>query len=152
MTYKGKHINKPTLQMFIEYIQKMKMDISPKEVYEKFKSRNFKNANGKPVKRLEDVIAGFNSIKKYKIKKEVKHRDKHKFIPYDKQLQDNRWKEFREKILDIRGRKCEMCGGVHNLQVHHRKYINGLYAWEYSQDELIVLCRNCHKAEHLIVE
>lgn len=152
MMYKGKHITKPTLQMFIEYIQKMKMDISPKEVFEKFKSRNFKNANGKPVNRLEDVIAGFNGIKKYKIKKEVKQRDKHKFIPYEKQLQDNRWKKFREKILDIRGRKCEMCGSVHNLQVHHIKYIYGLYAWEYSQDELLVLCENCHKAEHLIVE
>lgn len=149
MTYKGEKINKPTLQMFIEYINKMKFDISPKEVYEKFKSRNFKNANGKPVKRLEDVIAGYNSIKKYKIKKEVK-QDKHKKIPYDLQLQDNRWYKFREKILNIRGRKCEMCGSEKNLQVHHIKYINGLYAWEYSQDEVIVLCRNCHKGEHLI--
>lgn len=35
-----------------------------------------------------------------------------------------------------------------NLQVHHKKYINGKMAWEYSWSDLITLCNACHKKEH----
>ena len=34
------------------------------------------------------------------------------------------------------------------LDVHHKSYIYGHKAWEYSDDNLLTLCRVCHKKEH----
>jgi 5-methylcytosine-specific restriction endonuclease McrA len=36
------------------------------------------------------------------------------------------------------------------LQVHHKKYIDGLMPWEYDNDTLESLCSTCHKKEHNI--
>lgn len=34
------------------------------------------------------------------------------------------------------------------LQVHHKKYIQGINVWENEDDDLITLCQNCHKQKH----
>ena len=34
------------------------------------------------------------------------------------------------------------------LQVHHKQYITGLYAWEYNKNDLITLCSECHLKVH----
>jgi len=86
--------------------------------------------------------------KRNKKKKKKKKKIYHPNIKYHKQLEDVRWKEYREKVLDIRGRQCEICGNKHYLQIHHLKYEQGIYAWEYSIDDVIVLCCKCHKAIH----
>ena len=71
-------------------------------------------------------------------------------LSYEEQLVDKRWKEFREKVLNHNGKKCENCGSVRNLQIHHPRYIEGHYAWEYGIDEVVVLCDKCHKLMHSI--
>lgn len=35
------------------------------------------------------------------------------------------------------------------LQVHHKKYIKGRMPWDYENEDLITLCKNCHKTIHL---
>ncbi|MEO7293246.1 MAG: HNH endonuclease [Ginsengibacter sp.] len=35
------------------------------------------------------------------------------------------------------------------MQVHHKRYINGREQWEYDDEDLITLCKNCHTNLHL---
>ena len=67
---------------------------------------------------------------------------------YDEFLQDPRWKTFRQFVFSVRGRKCERCQSSGNLQVHHIKYKEGLLPWEYTCNDVMVLCRGCHEKIH----
>lgn len=72
---------------------------------------------------------------------------------YKEDLDDERWKEKREKILKRDGYKCRWCGSIDELQVHHKyynKYPDGsrVKAWDYPDDALMVLCGDCHKKYH----
>ena len=72
---------------------------------------------------------------------------------YREDLNDERWKMKREKILKRDGYKCRWCGCIDDLQVHHKyynKYPDGsrVRAWDYPDDALIVLCRDCHEKCH----
>lgn len=58
------------------------------------------------------------------------------------------WRKKRKTILDDRNHQCENCTSKQNLQVHHKKYISGRRVWQYANDELQVLCANCHREEH----
>lgn len=69
-------------------------------------------------------------------------------MTYSEQLKDLRWLAFRKCVLSIRGARCELCGNTKTLQIHHPVYINGRKAWEYTCNEVVVLCRDCHKAVH----
>ena len=73
-----------------------------------------------------------------------------KDMPYKEQLQSVPWKKFRQLVFKKRGRACEMCGAKKNLQIHHPNYVYGRKAWEYSVDDVVVLCNNCHKKLHNI--
>lgn len=35
------------------------------------------------------------------------------------------------------------------MQVHHRKYIHGREAWDYSDEDLVTLCKRCHAKLHV---
>ena len=37
---------------------------------------------------------------------------------------------------------------IPDLNVHHKHYIKGKMAWEYSDNVLVTLCPTCHKSEH----
>jgi predicted transcriptional regulator len=67
---------------------------------------------------------------------------------YQDQLNSPEWKAKRKEILIRDGNKCKLCGSINNLQVHHLEYENGKFAWEYDNDKLITLCKNCHKKQH----
>lgn len=79
----------------------------------------------------------------------IKEIDSHKHKEYyNYLLKDKRWKEFRLKVMSVRGNKCECCGGTHILQIHHTFYINGKMPWEYDIKDMRVLCQNCHQKVH----
>lgn len=80
-------------------------------------------------------------------KKPSKNEDR-PFIPYKKQLLDERWLKRRKQVLACKGHKCEMCGATKYLQIHHKRYIKGKYAWEYKMKDYLVLCANCHEKTH----
>lgn len=59
------------------------------------------------------------------------------------------WQKKRLEILDKAEWCCQKCySSEDELHVHHRRYIKGRKVWEYSANELIVLCEQCHKETH----
>jgi len=57
-----------------------------------------------------------------------------------------RWKELREKRLQMDDQKCVRCGKAYQIQVHHRRYPA---AWGLEKiEDLVTLCDSCHKAIH----
>ena len=70
-------------------------------------------------------------------------------LTYTEQLASPHWQRKRLEILNERGFQCEECFSEDKqLHVHHRQYIRGRMAWEYDNDMLGVLCKDCHAAEH----
>jgi 5-methylcytosine-specific restriction endonuclease McrA len=70
---------------------------------------------------------------------------------YRKLLQDPKWKIKASFIRKRDNQTCCRCGlKKPRLQVHHKKYIDGLMPWEYENDLLESLCSTCHKKEHNI--
>lgn len=68
---------------------------------------------------------------------------------YIQQLKDPRWQRKRLEMLEGSSWSCDECGCVdRTLHVHHKQYIKGRLAWEYSNYELAVLCEECHESEH----
>ena len=96
------------------------------------------------LKGLENQI----KIESFEAKKKVVN--KREYTPYIEQLNDRRWEAFRKFVFVVRGKKCEICGGTHILQVHHPKYKGGRLAWEYTCNEVQVLCKECHEKVHNI--
>jgi 5-methylcytosine-specific restriction endonuclease McrA len=68
---------------------------------------------------------------------------------YQSLLADPRWQRRRLEVLERAGWRCTRCHNENKqLHVHHRQYIYGRMPWEYSDDELVVLCDDCHGLEH----
>ena len=66
---------------------------------------------------------------------------------YKNYLQDPRWLLRRNQILTRDKNTCQFCGAQDRvLHVHHKYYIEGLKPWEYDDDALISLCKNCHES------
>lgn len=70
-------------------------------------------------------------------------------VKYVDKLLDSRW---QKKRLEIMGRdmfECQKCKTNDNktLHVHHRHYINGREPWDYPNELLVTLCKDCHKSE-----
>ena len=63
---------------------------------------------------------------------------------YHKYLVSSAWKVKREKIISERG-YCSKCGKEKNLHVHHLTYKN---IFKEKNEDLIVLCKSCHRKEH----
>jgi len=58
-------------------------------------------------------------------------------------------KDYRllcEEVLKRDGWRCQMCGSLENLQVHHKKFRSRL--GDDSAENLITLCVDCHQATH----
>lgn len=68
-----------------------------------------------------------------------------KAMPYELYLQTDHWRHFREEALKFYQYKCQTCGKVKVLDVHHRNYD---HIGEETFNDVIVLCRTCHKKFH----
>jgi len=67
---------------------------------------------------------------------------------YWKKLSDRRWQRKRLEILERAGFECESCGDASNekqLHVHHTYYEKGMDPWEYPDESLLCVCKDCHK-------
>lgn len=74
-------------------------------------------------------------------------------ITYGQLLARKEWKEKRAKIMTRDNNCCCYCKSRHNLQVHHKYYLQypnheKVLPWEYKDDALITLCDKCHKRWH----
>ena len=76
-------------------------------------------------------------------------------MTYKDQLKTPEWKCKRDEIVSRDNHTCQLCESKVRLQVHHKEYIAGRFAWEYDNSYLITLCSKCHsnlhkkKKEHL---
>lgn len=68
---------------------------------------------------------------------------------YREQLKDPRWQALRLLVLERDGWRCTACKkSSKSLQVHHTKYIQGKPPFESPIEDLISLCKKCHRRQH----
>jgi 5-methylcytosine-specific restriction endonuclease McrA len=53
---------------------------------------------------------------------------------------------LRQQILHRDGWRCQSCGTMSNLEVHHREFRS--HSGDDSEENLITLCTACHAAVH----
>jgi len=59
------------------------------------------------------------------------------------------WQKKRLETLSAHGFACQRCDSTENtLHVHHKVYVKGRKVWDYTVDELVVMCDQCHKETH----
>ena len=64
---------------------------------------------------------------------------------YAEKLKDPRWQKKRLEIMRRDEFACTMCGDSESeLQVHHKEYHSNAQPWDYSDEDLCTLCRECH--------
>ncbi len=97
-------------------------------------------------KRLEKQLVTKKPVKK-KRKKRRKQKAKTKFqLKYYEYLQSEQWVQIRIEML-IKYPVCQRCGSEFDLQVHHKNYD---HIFNEEPGDLEVLCKRCHKSEHVI--
>ncbi len=67
---------------------------------------------------------------------------------YREKLQNPLWADFAKSMRNLRGNSCQLCRQRGVLQVHHWFYDFNREPWEYSPDEVAVLCEDCHHSFH----
>ena len=72
-------------------------------------------------------------------------------MPYRAFLRTKYWKMVRQIVLLVNP-SCVLCDSRHNLNVHHKRYSH--HGWEHLwlERDLIVLCQDCHKRHHHMIE
>jgi len=60
-------------------------------------------------------------------------------------LKSNHWNDLRTTALENANHRCCKCGCGGSLDVHHERYKS---IFNVTQDDLSVMCRKCHHAEH----
>ena len=157
LTNKG--VEPKTLEAAIDSYNSIAVQRATKKIAKKLGiTKHNKKVKKSELKALRNTIASGNKcfddmvkLESLDAKKDRQHKKTTKvFMPYDEQVHDARWKAFRTFVFAVRGKKCEMCGGTNILQIHHPKYKSGRLAWEYTCNEVIVVCSDCHKKIHNI--
>ena len=72
---------------------------------------------------------------------------------FSEQYRSPAWQKRRLERLDAAGWECGNCGDSESqLHVHHTRYVAGRKVWDYSDEELQVLCEACHSGAHALKE
>jgi 5-methylcytosine-specific restriction endonuclease McrA len=56
------------------------------------------------------------------------------------------YKKLRQQILRRDGWRCQSCGTMSNLEVHHKQFRS--HSGDDSEENLITLCFTCHASAH----
>lgn len=56
------------------------------------------------------------------------------------------YESLRQQVLRRDGWRCQFCGTMSNLEVHHREFRS--HSGADSQENLITLCAGCHSSLH----
>jgi 5-methylcytosine-specific restriction endonuclease McrA len=57
------------------------------------------------------------------------------------------YQSLRKQVLRRDGWRCQSCGAMCNLEVHHKTFRS--HQGEDSAQNLITLCKRCHARQHL---
>ena len=56
-------------------------------------------------------------------------------MDYNEQLKPPKWQRKRLEIMERDNFQCQCCFNKEKtLNVHHKEYINGLFAWQYENE------------------
>jgi len=66
-------------------------------------------------------------------------------MDYQSYLKTQHWAKRRAKALKQSRHHCQLCGANYDLHVHHNSYDR---LGNERDDDLVVLCRNCHSRFH----
>ena len=61
-------------------------------------------------------------------------------------LESDAYEELRQRVLRRDGWRCQWCGAMSNLEVHHKELRS--QAGDDSEPNLITLCTACHANVH----
>ncbi len=61
-------------------------------------------------------------------------------------LEANTYDDVRQAVLRRDHWKCQLCGAMTNLEVHHEQFRS--HSGDDTQENLITLCAGCHKQLH----
>jgi 5-methylcytosine-specific restriction endonuclease McrA len=61
-------------------------------------------------------------------------------------LDPGAYEELRQQILRRDGWRCQLCGALSNLEVHHKEFRS--QSGDDSEENLITLCAECHGRIH----
>jgi 5-methylcytosine-specific restriction endonuclease McrA len=61
-------------------------------------------------------------------------------------LETDVYEQLRNQILRRDGWRCQSCGTMSNLEVHHRDFRS--HSGKDSEENLITLCNGCHTRIH----
>ncbi len=56
------------------------------------------------------------------------------------------YEQLRHQVLCRDGWRCQSCGTMSNLEVHHREFRS--HSGDDSEENLITLCSDCHRRNH----
>lgn len=70
---------------------------------------------------------------------------RHKKVKYGEYLQSEDWQEIRGVRLWVDGNKCQSCGSIKHLHVHHLTYKR---LGHEEIEDLVTVCKDCHKELH----
>ena len=56
------------------------------------------------------------------------------------------YEQLRNQVLGRDGWRCQACGSMSNLEVHHKELRS--HSGDDSEENLITLCSTCHSAAH----
>ena len=62
------------------------------------------------------------------------------------QLDPVAYESLRRQVLRRDGWRCQSCGTMTNLEVHHQQFRS--HSGEDSEENLITLCSTCHRTVH----
>lgn len=62
-------------------------------------------------------------------------------------LKSRQWPKVRREALRRDGWRCQHCGWVRGLEVHHLRPVREAPELAFSLDNLLTLCRRCHTDE-----
>jgi 5-methylcytosine-specific restriction endonuclease McrA len=61
-------------------------------------------------------------------------------------LDPDLYDQLRNQVLRRDGWRCQACGSMSNLEVHHKEFRS--HAGDDSEQNLVTLCTTCHAALH----
>jgi 5-methylcytosine-specific restriction endonuclease McrA len=61
-------------------------------------------------------------------------------------LEPDAYEQLRKQVLRRDGWRCQSCGSMSNLEVHHKDFRS--HSGNDSKENLITLCNACHAAVH----
>lgn len=70
-------------------------------------------------------------------------------LSYNEQINHPHWQRKRLEIMRRDKWECRVCGESNKqFHVHHLYYEKDCHIWDYDNEALVTICKDCHKEIH----